>query len=121
MKGLIAGVFVLGALILGYRFVMQKVISGTKEANTCLALVGSTTTYDNGSTYIVGSVKSDCSRTFSSVTVTFKLDSSGNDFGHDRLVFAYGRNIAPGETLEIRTNTPVPFGATYRLDSIHAF
>ena len=65
-------------LAIGYyiRGVVWNRVTSSITANNsdCLAVLGSTTTEVDGGNYIVGNVQNNCDRSFSNVTVTFKLD-----------------------------------------------
>jgi hypothetical protein len=95
----------------------------SSKAPDCLEMLGSTTTEENGGTYIIGSVRNSCDRKFGRVTVSFKL-------GHQRVatgelpeytVSAYTRDVEPGQIKEFRSSAPVSKDASYRFDSISAF
>jgi hypothetical protein len=114
---------VLAVLVAGYVFrnwIQQKL---TASNTTCLELAGSTTTEENGQTYIVGSIKNNCDKNYGNVTVSFKIDSNDNPGGFPQggMALAYGRDIQSGTTWEFKTQMPIPRGSTYRLDEITAF
>ena len=99
------------------------ILSATSDKSACLEMLGNTTTEENGSTYIAGSVRNNCDRKFGSVTVSFKLDrqsGSAGAFG-ETIVSAYSRDVEPGQTKEFKSFAPVSKTATYRLDAISAF
>jgi hypothetical protein len=79
------GAVVLGVIVLlGVRYAIQEgfrsaLTSITSDQAACLSLSGSTTAVENGNTDIIGTIKNDCDRKFSQVTVSFKLDRSSSD------------------------------------------
>jgi len=46
----------------------------TSKGPDCLELLGNTTSEEEGTTYIVGSIKNNCDRSFGQVTILFNLD-----------------------------------------------
>jgi len=99
------------------------ILSATSNKSACLEIMGNTTTEENGSTYIVGSVRNNCDRKFGYVTVTFKLDRQPGSSGafSETTVSAYSRDIGPGQTKEFKSFAPVSKNSTYRFDAISAF
>lgn len=95
----------------------------SNKAPACLEMLGSTTTEENGVTYIIGSVRNSCDRKFGRVTVSFKVDHQRVATGElpEFTVPAYSRNIEPGQIKEFRTSAPVSKDASYRFDSISAY
>ena len=93
------------------------------KAPPCLELLGSTTTEDNGISYIVGSVRNSCDQKFSRVTVSFKIDHQRVATGElpETVVSAYGRNLEPGQVKEFKSTMPVSKDTTFRFDSISAY
>src|SRR5262249_46376293 len=130
MKG-IAGVLAAVALLLVVReFVGAKLREMLQSAGApvnCIQFVGSTTSEENGVNYVVGSVRSSCDRTYSSVTISFLADrqNSASAPRNSELspapFFAYVRNLKPGATEEFRSALPVSRSVSYRFEAISAF
>ena len=93
----------------------------SNKAEACLELLGNTTTEENATAYIVGTVRNNCDRTFGSVTVTFKLDRGASDTLPEYSISAYARNVEPGQIKQFKTVTPISRNSTYRFDRISAF
>ena len=93
------------------------------QAPNCLELVGSTTSEEDGRKYIVGSIKNNCDRSFSHVTVLFKLDRTPGarvDMPEGG-TYAYGRDVKPGDVQRFKSAVPIGGKATYRFDGIRAY
>src|SRR5262249_26959139 len=129
---------------LAVRYAMREGIRAVvKEATTdhaanCLVLRGHTTSFQDGHTYITGSFTNNCDRKFSNVTVAFMLDRSGVStaifspaFGSSLTrnpppkpaldlppapIFAYSRDVRPGETRQFKTQHSISEDATFRFD-----
>jgi hypothetical protein len=122
-----AGILVLIAIfavIYATRQRLQSYIgsmSGT--APECLEMLGSTTSEDDGHTYIIGSLKNNCDHAFGSVTVLFTLDRTNGPMGDfpEGSAYAYGRDIQPGETWAFKSALPITTNSSYRFEGINAF
>jgi hypothetical protein len=119
-------VAVLAVLAGGYVFrnwIQHKLIASNTNQAACLELAGSTTTEENGQMYIVGSITSHCDTKYGYVHVGFKIErsDSGENLPQGGMVFAYGRDIQPGETWKFKTDMPIPRNSSYRLDGITAY
>jgi hypothetical protein len=81
------------------------------------------TTEEEGHTYIIGTIKNNCDRTFSHVTVLFKLDHGAlpGAFETDAPVYAYGSDVKSGDIRQVKSFNPISSSATYRFDSINAY
>ncbi len=113
--GLIAVILIAG----GLRFVYSRVMSAaTTDTSQCLMLEGNTTTVENGVTYITGTVRNDCDRSFSNVTVIFNL--FGDDTFGQQTVMGYARGLVPHGTVPFQTQGIRKYEG-HRLDSIHGF
>jgi hypothetical protein len=116
-------------LIVGIGYAIRGIYQHTMDSVTtgssldCLAVLGSTTTEDEGRTYIVGSIQNNCDRNFSNVTVLFKVDSTPGAFGSmpASAAYAYGHNVKAGEAQPFKTAMPISRDATFRFDGINAF
>src|SRR5258707_15767683 len=92
-------IVVLAVILAAGYFVRSKfpgfIVSRTSSGADCLAMMGSTTTEDEGRTYIVGTVKNNCDRSFGQVTISFKLDRSPEsaEILSPAPVYAYARNV----------------------------
>jgi hypothetical protein len=136
------------AALLAVRYVLSRAVKHvvttvtTDYAAKCLAVLGQTTRVEDGNTFIVGSFKNDCDRKFSHVTVAFALDRSstaakplftpyGREAPPERPqaaldlpqapIFAYSRDVAPGETREFKSAYSIPENAVFRFESISGF
>jgi len=123
VKGIIwglAGVIVLWG---GLRFLYGYVISAaTQDNSTCLVLEGSTTTQENETTYIVGSVRNNCDRRFLTVIVSFKLNPSSDDgIRYPLIVSAHGSNLKAGESWQFKTSAIGNTNNGYQLDSVRGY
>ena len=114
-------------LAIGYyiRGVVWNHVTSSVTANNsdCLTVLGSTTTEVDGGNYIVGNVQNNCDRSFSNVTVTFKLDGTPGAFESfsGGGAYAYVRDVKAGESREFKSALPVAKNATFRFDGINAF
>lgn len=104
-----------------YRTVAASVTAG--NAASCLTMLGNTTRETGGSTYIVGSIKNDCDRKIGQATIVFKADGSvdSNLGRREAILYAYERDLEPGETRQFKTMFPIQKNAAYRFDEITAF
>jgi len=90
---------------------------------TCLELAGNTTAEEEGRTYIIGSVRNNCTRGFGQVTINFKLDRTpgpGVDLPQ-AVIYAYARDVNAGETRRFKSYLPIPKKATYRFEGFNAY
>src|SRR5437667_11700855 len=101
--GLIAIVAV-GYVASGW-FKGHLIAMATGTAPTCLEMLSSTTTEEEGLTSIVGSIKNNCDHKFGQVTVVFKLDrvSGPTEDLPEAVAYAYSRDVGPGETRQFKT------------------
>jgi hypothetical protein len=118
LVGTIVAVAALAGIYAAYSWVRASLGRAGAAAPACLELLGSTTTEENGVTYIIGNVRNGCDQKFSSVLVTFKLDRRDNSEFPEALASAYGRNLKPGDTWSFRTTLPVSKDVTYRFDGL---
>jgi hypothetical protein len=123
-----SGLLALAALVaMGYasqRWLRNHLsTTATGKAPSCLEIAGNTTSEDEGRTYIVGTIRNNCHRKFSKVTVLFQLDRPAGPFGDlpEAVAYAYSRDIHPGEVREFKTALPISRGSTYRFDGINAY
>ena len=126
MKAL-AGIVVVVALF-AIRWVWSDLIrnrlsTATGKAPSCLAMLGSTTGERDGANYIVGSIRNDCDRKFSSVTIMFNLERpSGRGMSlPDAPTQAYASDVEPGQTRQFKSKLPVGKNTVYRFDGINAY
>lgn len=147
------GAVVLGVVaLLGVRYAIQQgfrsVITGvtSDQAAVCLSLSGSTTAVENGNTDIIGTIRNDCNRKFSHVTVSFKLDRSSSAYAAaeistalhpgaapdrsprrpamelpEAVILAYVRDVLPGETRKFKSSSHIHKNAIFRFDRISGF
>jgi len=102
----------------------QKVVTTavSDHAAECLIIAGDTTREVEGSTYIVGSFENRCDRKFDQVTIGFLIDQPVDaKFQSNAPVFAYARDVKPGERRDFKTMFRIEKNATYRFDKITAF
>jgi len=122
-----AGILTLVFLFaLGYvtRHLFRSFITSatSDHAAACLEMLGSTTTEEDGNTYIIGTVRNNCERKFGNVTVTFKLDRQPGPMENlDAPVSAYARDVGPDQTKQFKTAVPISKNSTYRFDAISAY
>ena len=92
-------------------------------SNRCLEMLGKTTSEEEGLTYITGSLKNNCSRKFSLVTVVFKFDRTPGPTQNlpEAIAYAYSSDVAPGETRQFKSALPISNNSTFRLDGINAY
>jgi hypothetical protein len=125
--GILAVAAVLGAIYAVNLGVRGYLVSATSDkALSCLEMLGNTTTEEEGVTRIVGSVRNNCDRRFSNVTVVFDLDRSTSENAAirdmpDTKVAAYGRDLEPGATIQIKSVIPLGKDPIYRFDKIIAY
>ena len=100
--------------------VMSTVTAPTSQTSNCLEMVGSTTSEEEGTTYITGSFRNNCGREIGNVTVMFKLDQAPGTFGLSQ-AYAYSRNVKADETREFKSALPVSKDTVYRFDGFNAF
>jgi hypothetical protein len=95
----------------------------TSNASSCLEILGNTTTEEEGQTFIIGSIKNNCDRSFGQVTILFKLDRTGGPMENlpEGVAYAYGRDVKAGELREFKTALPISKNSTYRFDGINAY
>jgi hypothetical protein len=113
----------------------------TNKASTCLEMLGNSTTEEEGQTYITGSIKNNCDRSFGSVTIVFKVDQSSRPSEDQQeggpteglatgvptvdlpegFAYAYSRDVKAGEVREFKTAISVSRNSSYRFDEINAF
>lgn len=95
---------------------------GSNPGTTCVSMLGNTTREENGLTYIVGTIQNTCRRPISSVTVIFKLDRPQGSFDGSRaIIYAYSRDLQPGESREFKSFLTIPKNSTYTFDKITGF
>ena len=103
----------------------RRVATAITQDNTvsCLVMAGNTLREEQSSSYIVGTIRNNCSRAFSNVTVVFKvegpMDAKFNN--HEGIYYAYERDVQPGERREFKTMFPVRKNGVYRFDRITAY
>lgn len=136
--------------ILAARYVLNSAAKSlvasatTDKGATCLQMLGSTTSVQDGFTYIIGSIKNNCSQKIGNVTITFKLDrqstpdvklpgTMSSSYGKpapptkstftlpDAVAYAYSRDVQPGETRKFKTAVHISANSTYRFDAIRAY
>ena len=122
MKGALA---LMAILVAGYaaRTWFQNRLTAAGASPTCIDVLGHTTSEQDGATYIIGSVKNGCDRSFSNLTVVFKVDPQSGPMGNlpEGFAQAYVRDIKPGDIRDFKSALPVPREATFRLNGINAF
>jgi hypothetical protein len=152
MKGVIVAGVLCVTTFLGIHYAVNEGVrrvataAATDQAAACLTMLGSTTTVDNGFTYIIGSIRNDCDRKFDNVTIAFKVDSGSaseltapmmSSYGSktsapkmptpskmtmpDSPILAYAKNIKPGETQKFKSYSHIGKNATVRFDGIKGF
>jgi hypothetical protein len=131
LLGLAAGILVVFLLRFALNNQFKKVAAATSGGPaTCLVMLGSTTREEAGATYITGSIRNDCARRVSNVTIAFKPEQSTDQktgfpnapaFASRAPVFAYTRDVDPGETRNFKSEFPVARNSLYQFDGMTAF
>jgi hypothetical protein len=122
-----AGLGLAGLLVLRYVLgegVRKVVTTASKDrVAECLTLAGSTTREEQGSTYIIGSVRNRCETRFSHVTVVFKLDRRDSKVTSlpEASIMAYLNGVKAGETREFKSAFRIDKNTSCRFDRITAF
>jgi hypothetical protein len=95
----------------------------TDKAPACLEVLGHTTSEEEGRTYIIGSIRNHCQRSFGHVTILFKLNRApgASDGLPEGVAYAYGNDVKGGEVRKFKTALPVSRNAIYRFDGINAY
>lgn len=115
----------LAVLVVAGYFLRERLTRAMSTATAqtpsgCLEMVGSTTTEEEGATYITGSFKNNCGRDIGHVTVMFKLDQAPGAFGLSQ-AYAYGNDVKADETREFKSALPVSKETVYRFEGFNAF
>jgi len=99
-----------------------SVVSGGRSSD-CLEMAGSTTTEEEGATFIVGSIKNNCDHGFAQVTILFNVDRAPGAFGDlpEGVAYAYSRDVKAGEIRDFKTAVPISKNSTYRFQGINAY
>ena len=95
----------------------------TGKGPSCLEMLGKTTSEEEGLTYITGSIKNNCNRKFSNVTVVFKFDRAPGPAQDlpEGIAYAYSSDVPPGEIRRFKSALPISRDSTFRLDGINAY
>ena len=123
MKGVVG---LIAILALGYALrglLRYELGSVTSDRTACLEMQGSTTTEEDGVTFIVGNIKNNCSTRFGQVTVAFRLAPTPGVTENlaTASAYAYCRDVEPGDVRQCKTALPVSKDASYRFEGINAF
>ena len=111
-----------GAYLLREHFFPAVMSRATRSDSDCVALVGYTTTEEDGRQYVTGSVRNDCGQRVNSVTVLFREDRPGaNPDLPSVSVQAYVRSLKPGEAKDFKSALPIAPDAAISFDRISAF
>jgi hypothetical protein len=127
MKAVASGIFlVIAFLVLRYvagAWFRQTITRVAKNDTSCLTMLGNTTRDEEQRTYIVGSIRNDCTRRYSQVTVNFKLERPRGPMENmtRAVAYAYIRDIKPGETREFKSAIPLSKDVVYQYDGINAY
>ena len=127
MKPLPAVLGLIAILALGYvstRWFRNRLVSMTaSNPSRCIEVLGSTTSEVDGRTYIVGSIKNNCQRSFGHVTIFFKLERTTGpiDGLPAGVAYASDRDVKPGETRDFKSTLPISKDSLFRVDGINAF
>ena len=117
--GIVALLIVVGAREwIQEAFVTTITTAAKGGQSACVQMLGSTSSEEDGRTFIVGNVRSNCERSVSSVTLVFKVDNGRDSEG---VAYAYARDLKPGETRRFKSAVTIPKGGTFRFDRINAF
>ena len=125
--GLVALIILLAASYTINRTYRYVISVATAKTPNCLALLGYTTREEEGRTFIVGSIRNDCGRTYGNLQITFQLPRSNDLMARSSVelpagvAYAYGRDLKPGEIWRFKTLFPVSKDAVFQLGEITAY
>ena len=110
-------------VITAFGWVSSRLGNLGSKAPACLEVLGSTTSEEDGVTYIVGSLRNTCETKFSQVTVLFKLDRVPGPMEgmSEGSAYAYSRDVEPGDVRQFKSAIPVSKDSSYRPDGISAY
>lgn len=114
----ILGVYAARGLFRNYLISMTSA-----KAPGCVELLDRTTRDEEGLTFIIGSIQNNCDRKVSNVTVVFKLDRTPGlgESLPEGIVYAYIRDVKPGEIRPFKSALPISRTSTFRFDRISAY
>jgi hypothetical protein len=119
MKETLGALVALVVILFGVRYAYDRVMSGAaSDTSLCLILDESATTVENNKTYITGTIRNDCGRWFTTVSIRFKLYGD-NTFGQPTAV-GYARNLDPHGTAPFKTQGIIRYEG-HKLDEIKGF
>ena len=123
IKAILLGLVLFLGLRYAFLYGIQSIVtSASTNRATCLTMLGNTTRDENGASYIVGSIRSDCNRRVDHVTINFKLERSDSSLSRsDVPVSIYSNDVAPGETRQFKSTFPIGKNAIYRYDGMTAY
>jgi hypothetical protein len=128
MKVAVSILFAVLALValrsfLNGRFRETVTAATTNQAGACLEMLGNTTREIDRYTYLVGSIRNNCDRKFSHVTIAFKHERliDAKNTRPNSPILAYSSDMQPFETREFKTMFRVDKTLTYRFDGITAY
>jgi hypothetical protein len=111
-----------GAYLLREHIFPAVMSRAARSDSDCVALVGYTTTEEDGHQYVTGSVRNDCGQFVNSVTVVFRENPPGaNPDWPQASAQAYIGRLKPGETKDFKSALPMPPDATISFDRLTAF
>ena len=118
--GLIAVLAVIYAASGLFRNYLVSISTG--KAPGCLEMLGKTTTEEEGLTFIISSIKNNCGRKYSQVTVVFKMDRMPGPIENlpAFVAYAYSSDVESGETRRFKSALTISRNTTFRLDEINA-
>jgi hypothetical protein len=122
LMGILALLVVLGvrqAITDSYVDTVATVSSGGQK--TCLEVLGTTTGEEDGKAYVIGNVRNNCSRAVGQTTVVFTVDPESGSRSSGATLYAYVRDLKPGQTRRFKTMFPIPKNRTYHFEGINAF
>jgi hypothetical protein len=119
MKETIGALAALAIILAGLRFGYDHLMnSAASDTSLCLILDTSSTTVENNKTYITGTIRNDCGRWFTTVSVRFKL--YGDDMFGQQTAVGYARNLDPHGTAPFTTQGISNYEG-HKLDEIRGF
>ena len=124
IKGILLALIAFLALRYAFLYGVQSIVtSASTNQASCLSMLGNTTRDVDGQTYIVGSIRNDCSRRMDHIVIKFKIDrpADSNLGRSDVPISVYSNDVAPGETREFKSMFPIAKNTIFRYDGMTAY
>jgi hypothetical protein len=102
MKETLAALLALAIILVGFRYAYYRIMSsGSSDTSLCLALDSNETMVENNKTYITGTIRNNCGRWFTTVSVRFRL--YGDSMFGQQTAVGFTRNLDPHGTAPFKT------------------